>query len=197
MPQLTHIDPVTGKPSMVDVSDKAITRRTATASGRIFLPPAAFELVSGAPVVAPVTDAPAIAADTTALDQAKAKARAKGDVLAVAQLAGIMAAKRTADLIPLCHPLALSHVAVVLTPVGAAAPHVRVEATVACTGRTGVEMEALTAASAALLTVWDMLKAVAGRDMRIGDIVVARKSGGRSGDFVREDTDRDSGVSEA
>jgi molybdenum cofactor biosynthesis protein MoaC len=108
-----------------------------------------------------------------------------------------MAAKRTADLIPLCHPLALSHVAVVLTPVEGAAPHVRVEATVACTGRTGVEMEALTAASAALLTVWDMLKAVAGREMRIGDIVVARKSGGRSGDFVREDTDRDSGVSES
>jgi cyclic pyranopterin phosphate synthase len=102
---------------------------------------------------------------------------AKGDVLAVAQLAGIMAAKRTADLIPLCHPLALSKVTVALEPV---AGGVEIEATVKVSGRTGVEMEALTAVTVAALTVYDMLKAV-DRGMRLTDIRLVHKEGGKSG----------------
>lgn len=156
------------------------------------LPPAAYELVASAPSARGPAD--------PALDRAQAKARAKGDVLIVAQLAGIMAAKRTADLIPLCHPLALSHVSVVLTPEPASEdasearsrggmPSVLCEATVSCEGKTGVEMEALTAVSASLLTVWDMLKAVAGREMVITDVLVSQKSGGKSGDFVRDRND--------
>ncbi|KIP11091.1 hypothetical protein PHLGIDRAFT_64245, partial [Phlebiopsis gigantea 11061_1 CR5-6] len=114
----------------------------------------------------------------------------KGDVLAVAQLAAIMGCKRTAELIPLCHPLALAHVAVRLAS-SAAPPRsafsVRCVASVTCEGKTGVEMEALTAVSVGLLTVWDMLKAVAGREMVMGEIAVVEKSGGRSGDFARRD----------
>ena len=111
----------------------------------------------------------------------KRNAAAKGDVLGVAKLAGIQAAKRTAELIPLCHPLALSHVDVTLTLV-AAPPAVRVVAEVATTGPTGVEMEALVAASIALLTVYDMVKA-ADKRMRIGKVRLIEKSGGRSGHF--------------
>ncbi|KAI0066493.1 molybdenum cofactor biosynthesis prote [Artomyces pyxidatus] len=173
---LTHID-AQGRPSMVDVSTKQPTTRRATASGRIHLPQAAFDLLVPTASSAAVPDTPASAA--------LAKARGKGDVLATAQLAAIMAAKRTADLIPLCHPLPLTHVAVALTPDGASRSVV-CEATVSCDGRTGVEMEALTAVSVGLLTVWDMLKAVAGREMRVDGIMVTRKSGGNSGDFVRE-----------
>jgi molybdenum cofactor biosynthesis protein MoaC len=187
---LTHVDEQ-GLPSMVDVSKKEVTRRVATACGRIFLPTAAFNLISDresnhlikAGDVTPLTQ----------LERAKQKAQAKGDVLTVAQLAGIMAAKRTADLIPLCHPLPLTHIAVVLAlepqVAGKDLPAIRVEATISCSGRTGVEMEALTAASVALLTVWDMLKAVAGREMIISDLVIAQKSGGSSGDFVRAEVE--------
>ncbi len=139
---------------MVDVSAKAETVREAVAKGRVVM-----------------------RAETLALiGQNKA---AKGDVLAAARLAGIMAAKRTAELIPLCHPLPLSAVAVDLA-LGDAA--VEITATVRTTGRTGVEMEALTAVSVAALTIYDMVKAV-DRGMRIEAVRVVRKSGGKSGDF--------------
>ena len=107
----------------------------------------------------------------------------KGDVFEVARLAGIMAAKKTADLIPLCHPLAISQVEVRVEPVEEG---LAVAARVRTTGQTGVEMEALTAVSVGLLTVWDMLKAVAGKEMVIGEVLVERKAGGKSGDFVRD-----------
>ena len=142
----------------------------------------------------------------SALDEAKRKARSKGDVLTVAQLAAIMGCKRTSDLIPLCHPLQLSHISVKLYPelhhsdtdnLGNAtearslrSPYsVLCVASVSCEGKTGVEMEALTAVSVGLLTVWDMLKAVAGKEMVIGDILVERKAGGKSGDFERSGAD--------
>jgi cyclic pyranopterin phosphate synthase len=116
-------------------------------------------------------------------DAIAANAIAKGDVLAVARLAGIMAAKRTSDLIPLCHPLALTDVAVELKT-DPDLPGVRVEAVARTVGKTGVEMEALTAASVALLTVYDMAKAM-DRSMTIGDISLAEKSGGVRGDYAR------------
>lgn len=150
---LTHFDEA-GDARMVDVADKPATRRTAIARGR-------------------VTMAPGTLAHVTA------GTAAKGDVLAVARIAGIMAAKRTADLIPLCHPLALSKVAVALTPDTGG---VAIEATVATTGPTGVEMEALTAVSVAALTVYDMLKAV-DRGMTIDSIHLALKEGGKSGRY--------------
>ncbi len=139
---------------MVDVSAKAETVREATAKGRVTMQPATLALIG-------------------------AGAAKKGDVLAVARLAGIMAAKRTADLIPLCHPLPISSVTVELDLTEAA---VDIAATVRTTGRTGVEMEALTAVSVAALTVYDMLKA-ADRAMTIEAIRVVAKSGGKSGDF--------------
>jgi molybdenum cofactor biosynthesis protein MoaC len=199
--RLTHIDE-TGRPSMVDVSSKSPTKRTATARGRILLPPVAFDLITPTPSSTAKDLTHTVVADAD-LERAKAKAKAKGDVLMVAQLAGIMAAKRTSDLIPLCHPLALSHVSVVLTPQSActsSTPSIRnydnkneeamhsvlCEATVTCEGKTGVEMEALTAVSVGLLTVWDMVKAVAGKDMIIKDMLVSSKSGGKSGDFTRD-----------
>ncbi|WP_431285879.1 cyclic pyranopterin monophosphate synthase MoaC [Humitalea sp. 24SJ18S-53] len=140
---------------MVDVSDKPPTARIATARGRVVMLPATLALV-------------------------EAGRAGKGDVLGVARLAGIMAAKRTADLIPLCHPLALSKVTVDLVTVAPDA--VEIEATVKTTGPTGVEMEALTAVSVAALTVYDMLKA-ADRAMRIEDVRVVHKAGGRSGEY--------------
>ena len=144
---------------MVDVSAKAETVREATARGRV-----------------------SMQAETLALI---VEGRApKGDVLAVARVAGIMAAKRTPDLIPLCHPLQLSGVEVALTP-DHASPGIDIEATVRTTGRTGVEMEALTAVSVAALTVYDMCKAVE-RGMRIEAIRLVAKSGGKSGDFHAE-----------
>ena len=153
MSGLTHFTPQ-GDAVMVDVSEKAVTERTATARGRVAMQPETLALVTE-------------------------RRAAKGDVLAVAQLAGIMAAKRTADLIPLCHPLALSKVTVALEPGEDA---VEIEATVKVAGRTGVEMEALTAVSVAALTVYDMLKAV-DRGMRIEAIRLVMKEGGRSGRF--------------
>jgi cyclic pyranopterin phosphate synthase len=141
---------------MVDVSPKAETARTATARGRIVMAPETLALIR--------------------------EGRAgKGEVLGVARLAGIMAAKRTSDLIPLCHPLMISKVAVDLEPEGDDA--IIIEATVSLTGKTGVEMEALTAVSIAALTVYDMVKAV-DRGMRIEDIRLVHKAGGKSGEFI-------------
>ncbi|PPQ66353.1 hypothetical protein CVT26_011072 [Gymnopilus dilepis] len=187
--QLTHIDE-NGRASMVDVSDKQPTNRTATATGRIIIPEIAYKLIT--------TSYP-IDEDSktwTEADKAVSKARRKGDVLTVAQLAGIMGSKQTSNLIPLCHPLSLSKVDVTLKAedhTGSqsenkdAAPRYSVlcSATVSCEGKTGVEMEALTAVSVSLLTVWDMLKAVAGKEMEIREIMVTHKAGGRSGDFAR------------
>ena len=143
---------------MVDVSAKDVTRREAVARGEITMRSETLSLIVEG-------------------------ALPKGDVLAIARLAGIMAAKRTADLIPLCHPLPLSHVDVELTP-DTAGPRVLIEARVAVEARTGVEMEALTAVAVAGLTLYDMCKAV-DRQMTIGAIRLVRKSGGRSGTFVR------------
>ena len=150
---LTHFD-AAGKAQMVDVSDKPATARRAVARGWVAMAPETLALV-------------------------KEGTAAKGDVIGVARLAGIMAAKKTAELIPLCHPLALSRVSVELAP---AAGRVEIEATVATTGPTGVEMEALTAVSVAALTVYDMLKAV-DRGMVIGEVRLALKEGGKSGRF--------------
>ena len=151
---LTHFDKQ-GQAHMVDVSEKPSSSRTAIAEGLVIMRP-----------------------DTLALAQGGA---AKGDVMGVARLAGIMAAKRTADLIPLCHPLPLSKVALDLVP-DATLPGIRITATVRTTGQTGVEMEALTAVSVACLTVYDMLKA-AQKDMRIEGIRLLAKTGGKSGEF--------------
>ena len=153
--RLTHVDE-TGAARMVDVSGKDVTARTATASGRVLVSAEVVELLRGAGVP-------------------------KGDTLAVARLAGIMGAKQTPSLIPLCHPLALSAVSVDLV-VGDGS--VDITASVRTTDRTGVEMEALTAVSVAALTVVDMVKAVDKRTV-ITDIRVETKTGGKSGDFTR------------
>lgn len=158
MSSLTHQDE-SGRPRMVDVGEKPESRRTAVAEGVIRMERKTLE----------------------ALEQGRAP---KGDPLLVAQLAGIQAAKRTADLIPLCHPLPLTSVDVELAP-DPELPGVRAVARTRVTGRTGVEMEALTAVSVALLTMYDMLKAV-DRKMRIDGIRLLEKSGGRSGDWSAE-----------
>ncbi|BGP14861.1 hypothetical protein JCM10213v2_002816, partial [Rhodosporidiobolus nylandii] len=168
-PHLTHIDPLTGKASMVSVSAKPSTLRTATAVGYIRLNEAAWDLID-------------LGDGSSATMKTK-----KGDVLSIAQLAGLMGAKHTALLIPLCHPLSLSHISVRLSPIPSSLS-LRIEATAECVGPTGVEMEALTAVSTAGLVVWDMCKAVAGGEMEISGVKVLRKSGGRSGDWEREDT---------
>ena len=154
-PALNHFDEK-GQAHMVDVSSKAETLRIATAKGRIKVSP---------PVYA-------------AIESGTAQ---KGDVLGVARLAGIMAAKKTSDLIPLCHPLPLTGVDIAFTLTETA---LRITASVRCTGRTGVEMEALTAVSAAALTVYDMCKALQ-KDMEITGIRLLEKTGGKSGDFRR------------
>lgn len=153
---LTHID-ATGAATMVDVGDKDITRREAVAEGLVLM---------RAETLAMIVDGTA----------------AKGDVLAVARIAGIMGAKKTSELIPLCHPLALDKVAVELAP-EPALPGLRVTARASVQARTGVEMEALTAVATACLTVYDMVKAV-DRDVSIGNIRLVSKSGGRSGDWT-------------
>jgi cyclic pyranopterin phosphate synthase len=155
MAKLTHLDD-DGNAVMVDVSDKAVTERTATARGAVFMRPETMALILGGGVK-------------------------KGDVLNVAQLAGIMGAKRTPDLIPLCHPLDLSSVTVELA-CDARRNAVDITATCKLKGRTGVEMEALTAVAVAALTVYDMCKAV-DRGMRIADIRLVHKAGGKSGTF--------------
>lgn len=154
-PQLTHFD-AEGQAHMVDVGDKAHTARVARAAGSITMLPATFERVR----------------DGTAK---------KGDVLGVARIAGIQASKRTSDLIPLCHPIALTKVSVEFT-LDAAGSTVHCEVTARTTGQTGVEMEALTAVSAALLTIYDMAKAL-DRAMLISGVRLLAKSGGRSGDW--------------
>lgn len=159
---LTHFD-AQGQAHMVDVGDKAATRRVAVATGRIEMLPATLALI----------------------ESGTAK---KGDVLGVARLAGIMAAKKTSDLIPLCHPLALTRVALELQTAAADADHpaaVHCTATVETTGPTGVEMEALTAVQVALLTVYDMCKA-ADRGMVMTGVRLLEKHGGKSGSFVAE-----------
>jgi cyclic pyranopterin phosphate synthase len=156
---LTHFD-AEGRAQMVDVGDKEITARTALAEGLVLMAPETLALVM-------------------------AGTAKKGDVLGVARLAGIMGAKKTADLIPLCHPLALSKVTLDLTP-DPTLPGVRVAALVKTSGQTGVEMEALTAVSVACLTIYDMLKA-AEKGMRIEGIRLLRKEGGKSGVYAAED----------
>jgi len=155
MSGFTHFD-ADGKARMVDVSDKAETERIATAKGRITMQPATLAMIRDGGVK-------------------------KGDVLSVARLAGIMGAKRTPDLIPLCHPLALTAVKVELS-LGEAENAVEITATCKLVGRTGVEMEALTAVSVAALTVYDMCKAV-DRAMVISEIRLTQKSGGKSGTY--------------
>jgi cyclic pyranopterin monophosphate synthase len=155
-PKLSHLD-ATGKARMVDVGDKPATAREARAAGEISMSVETLRLIRSGQV-------------------------AKGDPLQTARLAGIMAAKQTAALIPLCHPLALTHVSVDLTPTRRG---YRIESRVRTTGKTGVEMEALTAVSVAALTIYDMVKAV-DKAMVIGNICVLEKSGGRSGHYRRK-----------
>ncbi|MGH6922040.1 MAG: cyclic pyranopterin monophosphate synthase MoaC [Geminicoccaceae bacterium] len=158
MSRLTHFDR-DGNAVMVDVGAKEVTERVATAAARVLMQPATLALI-------------------------EQRALAKGDVLSVAQLAGIMAAKRTSELIPLCHPLSLSSVKVELACC-ADPPSIEISATCRVAGRTGVEMEALTAASIAALTVYDMCKAI-DRGMRITDIRLVHKAGGKSGTFTAD-----------
>ena len=155
---LSHFD-AKGDAHMVDVSEKDVTSRIATAEGHVKMTRQSFDIVS----------------------EGRAK---KGDVLAVAQLAGIMGAKQCATLIPLCHPLPITKVSVDLT-LDETLPGVRIEATVKTTGQTGVEMEALTAVNVAALTVYDMVKAV-DKAMEIGGIRVILKDGGKSGRYEAE-----------
>ena len=155
MSGLTHFD-AKGDAHMVDVSDKAVTARIATAEAYVKMAPETFDIIT----------------------EGRAK---KGDVIGIARLAGIMGAKKTPDLIPLCHPLPVTKVSVELTP-DPDLPGLRIEATVKTTGQTGVEMEALTAASTAALTVYDMAKAV-DRGMEISGLRVVLKDGGKSGRY--------------
>jgi cyclic pyranopterin monophosphate synthase len=159
MAKLSHLDDQ-GRARMVDVSDKEVTSRLAVARGAIQMRPETLELIL------------------------KGKVE-KGDVFSVARVAGIMAAKKTPDLIPMCHPLAITSVKVDLTP--AENPtRVEIEAIVRVSGKTGVEMEAMTAVSVAALTIYDMCKAV-DREMSIGEIRLVKKSGGKSGTFIRRE----------
>lgn len=156
--QLTHVD-VTGEAHMVDVGGKQITRRAARAGARVWMSPRTLSLLAQ-------------------------QALPKGDVLAVAKVAGIMAAKRTWELIPMCHPILLSKADVRLTPVPVDLS-IEIEAEARTTGPTGVEMEALMAAQVAAMTIYDMCKAVQ-RDIRITDCRLTHKSGGKSGEFNAE-----------
>ncbi|NVL89868.1 MAG: cyclic pyranopterin monophosphate synthase MoaC [Desulfobacterales bacterium] len=158
MPTFTHLDEE-GRVRMVDVSEKAATVREATAHGVITMQPETFDLIK----------------------EQKVK---KGNVLKTARIAGIMAAKRTAELIPMCHPLLITHVQVDFTP-DENNHSIRIESVVRVVGQTGVEMEALTAVSVAALTIYDMCKSY-DRAMSISDVCLLKKSGGKSGTFVRE-----------
>jgi len=159
MAKLSHLDDQ-GRARMVDVTDKEVTSRVAVARGTIHMLPETLELIL------------------------KGKVE-KGDVFSVARVAGIMAAKKTPDLIPMCHPLAITSVKIDLTPAKDPA-RVEIEAIVRVSGKTGVEMEAMTAVSAAALTIYDMCKAV-DREMSIGEIRLVKKSGGKSGTFIRKE----------
>lgn len=154
--RLTHLS-ATGEAHMVDVSAKPASRREATAAGTIRMTRDAFDAI-------------------------RANAIGKGDVLGVARVAGIMAAKRTAELIPLCHPITLSHADVIVF-LDESMPGVRAEATAVATGPTGVEMEAIVAVTVALATIYDMAKSV-DRAMVINDVRLLRKSGGKSGEYI-------------
>ncbi len=156
--KLTHLDE-SGRAKMVDVGAKPDTERVAVARGGVLMQPETLQLIIDGNMK-------------------------KGDVLTIAETAGVMAAKRTSDLIPLCHPLLLTKIEVVCTP-NSAESRVDIEATVKLRGKTGVEMEALTAVSVAALTIYDMAKAV-DRTMRLSDIRVAQKSGGQSGNWQAE-----------
>lgn len=162
---MQHLDDFThfneqGRAKMVDVGEKDITSRSATAAARVLVSPETFERI-------------------------KTGGMKKGDVLTVAQIAGVMGAKRTPDLIPMCHPIQITGIDLDLS-LNETRFSVEIYATVSCTGRTGVEMEALTAASTAALTVYDMCKAVQ-KDIVISDIRLIQKTGGVHGDFHRED----------
>jgi cyclic pyranopterin phosphate synthase len=157
IPKLTHLD-ASGNARMVDVGDKPDTARLAIARGEVLM-------------------------KTATLDQIRTGAIKKGDVLSVAQIAGIAAAKRTSELIPLCHSLNISHIEVNIS-LDNTLPGVVIQASVKTTGKTGVEMEALTAVAIAALTIYDMAKA-ADKDMKIQNILLVEKHGGRSGDVVR------------
>ena len=157
MSELTHLD-ASGRARMVDVTDKDVTQREATARSVVSMQPETARLIDSGGV-------------------------AKGDVLAVAQVAGVMAAKRTSDLIPMCHPLPITGVEMAFD-LDLEVARLEIKATVRVTGRTGVEMEALTAAAVAALTVYDMCKAV-DRGMSIGNVELLHKAGGKSGEFVR------------
>ena len=159
MSQLSHLDEQ-GRAHMVDVSGKEVTSRIAIARGTIHMRAATLDLILEDKIE-------------------------KGDVFSVARVAGIMAAKKTADLIPMCHPLNITSVKIELSPARDPA-RVDIEATVRVTGKTGVEMEAMTAVSIAGLTIYDMCKAV-DREMTIGEIRLAKKSGGKSGTFIRKE----------
>lgn len=156
---LTHLDDA-GRARMVDVGEKEATERLAVARGRVLMLPETLRLIREGQIK-------------------------KGDVLTVAQIAGIMAAKRTHEIIPMCHPLLLTHISVecTLAPDGDAEPAVEIEARVRTRGQTGVEMEALSAVTAAALTIYDMAKA-ADRTMRISDVRLVEKRGGKSGDLL-------------
>jgi len=157
MEKLTHFNQ-SGEAHMVDVGAKAVTHRIAVAEGRIGMRPETLKLIEG-------------------------DGHKKGDVLGIARIAGIMAAKRTAELIPLCHPLSLTHIAIDFTPLDDKNA-IQCRATVTTDGKTGVEMEALTAVQIALLTIYDMCKAV-DRGMTMEGIRLIEKSGGKSGAWVR------------
>ena len=159
MAELTHFNEQ-GRAKMVDVGEKEITQRSATAAARVLVSPETFEKI-------------------------KTGGMKKGDVLTVAQIAGVMGAKRTPDLIPMCHPIQITGIDLDLS-LDETRFSVEIYATVSCTGRTGVEMEALTAASTAALTVYDMCKAVQ-KDIVISDIRLIQKTGGVHGDFHREE----------
>lgn len=163
---LTHID-ASGSARMVDVGEKPVSRRVAVAGGFIEMKPSTLAMIESG-------EAP------------------KGDVMATARIAGIMAAKQTSSLIPLCHPLSITHASVVLEPEheiegDTSRAGVRIRATVATDGKTGVEMEALTAASVAALTLYDMCKAV-DRGMVVRDVLLYSKEGGASGTWIREES---------
>ncbi|MGZ9143284.1 MAG: cyclic pyranopterin monophosphate synthase MoaC [Candidatus Binatia bacterium] len=159
MAQLSHLDEQ-GRARMVDVSEKEVTRRIATACGTIHMLPETLALILADKIE-------------------------KGDVFSVARVAGIMAAKKTSELIPMCHPLNITSVAINLTP-GNNPARVDIEASVRVSGKTGVEMEAMTAVSVAGLTIYDMCKSV-DREMTIGEIRLVKKSGGKSGTFIRNE----------
>ncbi|UCD90712.1 MAG: cyclic pyranopterin monophosphate synthase MoaC [Desulfobacterales bacterium] len=158
MPKLTHIDQE-GRVRMVDVTDKSPTIRTAVAQGVVSMKPATFEMIQNQTIK-------------------------KGNVFETARIAGVMAAKKTADLIPMCHPLNITHIAVDFFP-DKETSSIRIEAVARIFDQTGVEMEALSAVAVAGLTIYDMCKAY-DREMTISDISLLRKTGGKSGSFIKE-----------